>query len=128
MKESNINHNPSKVIFEGLLKALVGGLIGYFAFFWLVKQGFSLVALPGGLLGVGGGLGKGKSMVLAITCGILALLLGFFVQWRYAPFIEDGSLGFFITHLHALSPMTLIAIGLGGLLGFWLPFHRKAQK
>ena len=67
-------------------------------------------------------------MVLAITCGVLALLLGFFVQWRYAPFIEDRSWGFFITHLHALPTVTLGAIGLGSFLGFWLPFHRKVQK
>ena len=43
-----MNHNPSKVVLDGLLKALIGGLIGYFAFFWLVKQGFPFIALPVG--------------------------------------------------------------------------------
>ena len=104
----------------GIVGGIVGGALGYFAFFVLASQGFYAMVLPSALLGLGCGLLSGmKSNVLGIGCGLLAVLLGCFTEWRFDPFIDDGSFAYFITHVHKLKSMTLIMIAVGGLFGFW---------
>jgi hypothetical protein len=44
-----------------LLGAFAGGLVGYFGFLWIARQGFYALVLPGGLLGVGASLFRNKS-------------------------------------------------------------------
>jgi len=106
--------------FLGVLGAIVGGTLGYFAFFLLARQGLYSIVLPGALLGLGGGfLSGGKSNVLGIACGLSAVLLGLFTEWRFAPFIRDASFGYFMTHPHHLKTVTLIMIAAGGIFGFW---------
>ncbi len=107
-----------------LLGAAVGGLVGYAAFFWLVRQGLYGLIVPGGLLGLGAGIFKCRSMAVAVSCGVLALGLGLVTEWRFEPFIADDSLGYFLSHVHQLRPMTLIMIGIGAFIGFWVPFRR----
>jgi hypothetical protein len=53
------------------------------------------------------------------------VLLGLFTEWRFAPFIADSSFGYFITHIHDLSIITLIMITIGGLCGFWFGMGRE---
>ena len=53
-----------------------------------------------------------------------ALVLSLFCEWRFAPFIKDNSLGYFLTHVHELKPITLIMIAVGTFIGFWIPFRR----
>jgi hypothetical protein len=104
----------------GLLGAAAGGFLGYCAFFWMARQGFYALVLPGAALGLGCGLlARGKSYGLAIVCGVLALLLGLVTEWRFAPFAADGSLPFFLAHLGDLRPFTLMAIVAGGIAAFW---------
>ena len=106
----------------GLAGATAGGLLGlgYLAFGWLAGQGFYALALPGVLLGLGAGMmARRRSMALAVVCGILALPLGAFAEWKHFPFATDDSLNYFVTHLLDLRPFTLIMIGLGGFGGFW---------
>jgi hypothetical protein len=110
-----------------LLSAVIGGLLGYFVFFWLTRQGFYALVLPGGLLGIGAGIFKNRSKYIAVICSILALTLGFFTEWRFAPFAADASLSYFVSHVHQLRPLTLIMIGVGAFLAFWIPF-RSAQE
>jgi hypothetical protein len=107
-----------------LLGAAVGGVVGYFAFRWLLGQGFYALILPGGLLGFGAAIVRGRSIVPPIICGLAGLALGVFAEWSMAPFITDGSLGYFLAHLGDLRPLTLILIALGGAIGFWMPFRR----
>ncbi len=107
-----------------LIGAAVGGALGYFAFFWIIQQGYYALVLPGGLLGLGAGIGKCRHVLLAVFCGLCALALGLFTQWCYAPFLADESLGYFLAHIPDLKPLTLIMIALGGLVGFWIPFGR----
>jgi hypothetical protein len=104
--------------------ALVGGLLGYLLFFWVAAQGLYGLVLPGGLLGLGAGIVKNTSIVVAIACGLLALALGLFTEYRFRPFAEDASLSFFLAHVLDLQPVTLIMIGAGGFIGFWVPFRR----
>ena len=109
----------------GIVGGIVGGAIGYFAFSLIVGQGFYAIVLPGALLGLGCGYLSGiRSNALGVVCGLVALLLGFFTEWRFFPFIKDGSFSYFITHVHNLKSVTLIMIALGGFFGFWFGMGR----
>ena len=110
-----------------LLGAAVGGVLGYVLFFAIARRGFYGLAVPGGLLGFGAGLFKTKARSIAIVCGLAALALGLFTEWRFAPFMADESLGYFVLHLHKLRPLTLIMIAVGALIGFWVPFRRGQE-
>ena len=104
----------------GIVGGAVGGAIGYFLFFAIVRQGFYALALPGALLGLGCTLcARTPSNALGIACGVFALILGIGIEWNYAPFRKDESLAFFVTHLFELKPVTLIMIALGSWLGYW---------
>jgi hypothetical protein len=115
--------NPALVI----LGAIGGGLAGYVLFFQIVKFGFYGLIIPGGLLGMGAGAFKNDSKAIAIICGVMALLLGLFTEWRFAPFRADPSLGYFLTHIHKLNRITLIMIAVGAGMGFWVPFRRSQE-
>jgi hypothetical protein len=118
--------HPAADIALSLAGAAAGGAGGYFAFVWLAGQGFYALALPGVLLGVGAGLmTRTRSLALAVTCGALALGLGVFAEWSRFPFVKDGSLVYFVTHLFDLRPLTLIFIALGGLGGVWFVWRGK---
>jgi hypothetical protein len=104
----------------GFLGAAAGGALGYFAFFWIARQGFYALALPGLFLGLGcGSLSRGTSRALGIVCAVAAVILGLIVEWQFAPFKADGSLTFFLTHVGDLQPITLISIGVGALFAYW---------
>lgn len=103
-----------------LAGAAAGGAAGYFAVGWLVQQGFYAMALPGVLLGLGGGFcGLKPTRTLAVICGIGAAALGLFTEWRHFPFVADNSLGYFLTHLADLRPLTWIMLVLGTVAGAW---------
>ena len=104
--------------------AVVGGAIGYFGFMWLGSQGFYAMVLPGGMIGIGAGLGKSKSIVPAILCAIAAIALGLFADWKFEPFVDDGSFGYYLRHITDLSAVTLIMIAVGVVIAFWIPFRR----
>ena len=110
-----------------LAGALVGGLVGYVVFKWLLGQGYYGLMLPGGLLGMGAGVFKTRTKAMAIVCGILALVLGLLVEWNSFPFNADESLFYFVTHFYDLNPATLIMIALGAAIGFWIPFRRSQE-
>jgi hypothetical protein len=107
--------------------ALVGGILGFLAFSWIASQGFYALALPGGLLGLGAGIGKARNILVAVICGLAATALGMFTEWWYAPFVNDESLGYFLAHAFQLKPITLVMILAGGLIGFWVPFRRMTE-
>src|SRR6266404_2746198 len=105
---------------------MIGGLVGYFAFFWIARQGFYGLILPGCLLGVGASMFPNRSAAVCVASGLLALALGLFTEWRFAPFVKDSGLLFFLSHMHQLRPITLIMIGAGAFIGFYAPFRRRA--
>jgi hypothetical protein len=105
--------------------AIVGGLIGYFIFIWLASQGFYGLIIPGGLIGIAAGFAKSKSLAIAIVCGIAALFLGLFCEWKFAPFNADDSLGYLLSHFYELKPVTLLMIAAGAAIGFWAPFRHR---
>jgi hypothetical protein len=50
--------------------------------------------------------------------------LGLFTEWRYAPFAADGTLTYFLGHLHLLRPLTMIMVALGGFVSYRLALGR----
>ena len=104
----------------GAAGGIAGGALGYFAFSFLVGQGLYAMVLPGALVGLGCGYLSGmKSQVLGGMCGLAALALGVFIEWKFFPFAKDDSFGFFVAHLQDLKLMTLVMIGIGGFAGYW---------
>jgi hypothetical protein len=110
-----MNHsNQTQAIALGLLGAIAGGCVGYFAYSWIASQGFYALVLPPALLGLGAGFcARQRSTILAVICAVAGLALGVFTEWRHAPFVADRSFSFFIAHIHALRPVTLIMLALG---------------
>jgi hypothetical protein len=106
-------------LLRALIGAGVGGIVGYFAFEWILKQGFYAMILPGAAIGIGcGALTRGRFTLFGILSAILAVGLGVFVEWRFYPFVKDDSLSYFITHVHDLKPVSLLMIGFGAVLAF----------
>ncbi len=108
--------------------AVVGGVIGHFIFAWVVRQGFYGLIIPGVAVGLGAGCFKTQSKLILVLCGLWALALSLFTEWRFFPFSKDDSFGYFLGHIQELKPITLIMIAVGSFLAFWIPFGSKRQK
>jgi hypothetical protein len=108
-----------------LVAGLAGGIVGFFGFFWIWKQGFYALVLPGGLVGICASVFKPKSAAVCVLCGLLALAIGLFTEWKRAPWVKDDSLLFFLMHVHKLQPVSLIMIGVGTLLGVGIPWNHR---
>jgi len=110
----------------GIVGGVVGGAVGVVLFGWMYRQGFYALLLPGALGGLGcSALAKRPSRTLGIVCGVLGLVLGLFAEWRYCWFLDDPGLGYFITHLHELTAVTLLMMLGGALLGYWFGKGRR---
>ena len=111
-----------------LAGGMAGGVLGVFAFEWLLTQDFYALALPG--LGMGLGtrlLGRQRFLPLSVTCGILALALGLYSEVRFHPFLADTSFSYFFKHLSDLRPLTWIMILLGGFCGYYFSLSRQKR-
>lgn len=105
----------------GIVGAVFGAALGWLIFDWLLGNAMYAMILPGALIGVGASLGsRSQNMPLGIICGITALALGIFLEWKYLPFAADESLQFFLTNLFQVDPVHLIMIAVGGIAGFML--------
>ena len=111
-----------------LVAAVVGGVVGHFAFLWITRQGFYAVVLPGAFVGLAASHFKSRAIGVSLACGGLALGLGLFSEWRYAPFVKDPGFVFFVTHAHLLPPIKLIMIAIGTVMGFWFPFSHRHDR
>jgi hypothetical protein len=107
-----------------LCGAVAGAVLGYFGVLWVAQYGFYALILPGALVGFGAGIVRNPSFLLAVVCGVLAVGAGLFTEWRFSPWVEDDSLGFFLRHIHDKNPVKLLMIAVGGFIGFWVPFRR----
>ena len=106
--------------FFGLIGGAAGAAFGYFVFLWMARQGFYAMIIPGACLGLGCGLLSGvKSPAMGVVCGVSAILLGLFTEWKFAPFKDDPSFEYLIMNVHKLRPVTQIMIILGGVAGYW---------
>jgi hypothetical protein len=105
----------------GVIGGIVGGAFGYVLFFWIARQGFYALVIPGAALGLGCNLlARHQSTPRGIACALAALVLGLFIEWKFSPFLADGSFGYLVAHFYKLSGITLIMIGLGAALAYYL--------
>ena len=118
----------TKNLLAGLAGALAGGAVGCVAFIWIARQGFYALMLPGAMAGLGASLlVRDRSILRGVLCGLFAVGLGLFAECRFAPFIKDNSLAYFLAHIADLRPITLIMITVGGVFGYWLALGRERE-
>jgi hypothetical protein len=111
----------------GIVGALLGAAVGYVAFFTLLNRaGLYAMVLPGALIGIGRVMGsKTKSIPLGIVCGVAAVVLSLYLEWRVTPLPEGAT---FIEFLQRLpdrpfrSQASLIA---GPLMALWFGLGRS---
>jgi hypothetical protein len=108
--------------------AVAGGIAGYFGFAFLLDYGLYALALPGGLVGLLGGVVRTRSPIVSVVCGLIGLAAGLVTEHSRAPFVADNGLAYFIAHTTDLPPFTLVQIAAGGLIAFWVPFRRRIFK
>ena len=112
----------------GIAGAIGGAVVGYFGFKFALQSGFYALAFPGALLGAGCAIGsRTYSKPLGIMCAIGAAVLGILLEWHFLPFVADGSLSFFVTHLHQLNGVTLLMMLLGIIGGYWFGVGRQSN-
>jgi hypothetical protein len=103
-----------------VIGAAVGGAVGYAAFVWMYNYGFYAAILPGALLGLGGALfARERSVLRGALLGLAGLALGLYTEWKYFPFIADGSLAYFLTNVPQVNPVHLLMIAVGTFFAFW---------
>ncbi len=105
----------------GLVGAILGGVLGFYTFSWLEDKGFYGLAVPGAFLGLGCGLlAQHHSIPRGVLCGLGALGLSLFTEWKFHPFRADNSFSFLVAHLMDLSPVTLLMIAMGTIIAYWV--------
>lgn len=105
----------------GLVGAAVGAGLGYLLFVWLIRQRLYGPMLPGASLGLVGGMAAGRtSWVRGLIFAGAAVMAGLLAEWAQFPFNADPSLGYFLAHLQDLTQWTLLMIGVGAILAFWM--------
>jgi hypothetical protein len=106
----------------GLVGAAVGGVLGFYTFGWLEDHGYYGLAIPGAFVGLGCGLlAQHRSLARGIVCGIAGLFAGLFTEWWFHDrFLVDNSFWYMVRHLNHKSPVTLLMLGIGTVIAFWV--------
>src|SRR5262245_5765572 len=98
----------------GLLGAILGGVLGFYTFGWVLEHGFLGLMIPGALLGLGCSLlARHTSIARGVFCAIAALALSLFADWWFEPFNADTSLQYFLLHVSDLGPIRLLMLVFG---------------
>lgn len=104
-----------------LVGAIIGGVLGFYTVDWLRGQQLYGLIIPGAFLGVGCSLlAQHPSTIRGIVCGLAALGLGLYTEWNFWPFVADESLSYFLKNVSNLKPVTLLMIGIGAIIAFWV--------
>ncbi len=115
MENINEPRGESSVLIRGAVGAVIGAALGYAVFWGLAKLNIAAIIVPGALTGAIASRMSGRQSVevgvIAAVVGAIATILS---EWSLFPFVKDGSLTFFIGHLHELRPATLL-LGAAGI-------------
>jgi hypothetical protein len=104
-----------------LVGAAVGGVVGFYTFGWLVRQGFYGLMIPGAFVGLGCGLlAQHPSIVRGIICALAAVVLAVYTEWYFFPFAKDDSFQYLAKHLGDKPPLTLLMIVVGAAIAGWI--------
>ena len=105
----------------GLVGAVIGGTVGFYTVDWLRGQHLYGLIIPGAFLGLGCSLlAQHPSTIRGIVCGVAALGLGLYTEWSFWPFNADESLSYFLKNVSSLKPVTLLMIGIGAIVAYWV--------
>lgn len=109
---------------RGIVGAIVGGIVGYFAFDWLASKGFYAMVMPGAAIGLACGYASGiRSPLLGAICALLALPLSLICEsW---VILADDSLDFLLKNLGNLGSVTWMMISAGTVMSFWFGIGRE---
>jgi hypothetical protein len=105
----------------GLIGGVAGGVLGYYLFSWIYHQGFYALIVLGAGIGLGCGLlSRNRPLIRGAICGLAALVLGLYTEWKFAPFVADDRFSYLVSHFYELKPIMLHMISIGGIVSFWL--------
>ena len=116
--------NPTFSWIRGIGGAVIGALIGYFLFRWLLDYGFYAGMLPGGFIGAGFGIGAARRMgwPAAILCAVAGLIFG---CWADAATNDPAqTLLEYIQDYRRIPGVSKIMIGLGAVASGWFALGR----
>jgi len=126
-------HDPQKAILyvvqgsmtgawvRGLLGAIIGGGAGWFAYFWLLNQGYDGLMIPGALVGAGFSiLSRRSAWSFGAACAVMGLGLMLVCEWQSLVNFRKGPFLDFLTNLHQLNTPNKIMLCVGTLVAFWL--------
>ncbi|MCJ8331633.1 MAG: hypothetical protein HRT89_23760 [Lentisphaeria bacterium] len=111
-------HNPIAFVLPAVF-AIGGCIIGAVLTWFLLRQGIDSLVFIGLFCGLAAGRAlKFKSKNFGFFCAVLGLFASLLTEAYLSPFIADGSLLFFFTHLQDLSFATWIMAGLGSYMAY----------
>jgi hypothetical protein len=121
--------STKKADYAGFLRGIggivVGALLGWYGFKFLLGQGLYALALPGAIIGMVCGFASGIiSRPLAIICGIVAAIEMIALEATYFPFVADPSFSYFLTHIHELRPWSIAMFVFGIIFASWFGLGR----
>jgi hypothetical protein len=103
----------------GLVGAIVGSVLGFYTVKWLLDHGFYGLIVPGAFLGLGCSLlAQHHSVARGILCGVAALGVGLYSDWRLA-WPGAGGMSQYMSDLTG-RPVTLLMLGIGALIASWV--------
>lgn len=113
---------------RGLVGAAMGGVIGFWIFYFLFEnQGFYQPIIPAALVGVGFELAaRKKHIAFGFLCAALGLMACLISEWRaFRPF---NSFSEFLWKFKDEGTESFLLIGLGVLIAFWFGWGRDPKQ
>ncbi len=106
---------------RGLIGAIIGGGVGWFAYFWLLNQGYDGLMIPGALVGAGfSTLSRRSAWSFGVACAVMGLGLMLVCEWQSLVNFRNGSFFDFLAHIPKLNTADKIMLGGGTLIAFWI--------
>lgn len=127
-KRSSSGPSQAVVLLRGVFGMAIGAVVGYGLYRILLPYGLYALAIPGAIMGLGCGFAsRVYSPRLGLISGLAAIPVTLISEWWHFPFVDDGSLSYFLGHLTQLKTGTWILGILGILLAAWFGLGRPPE-